>query len=100
MSCLNTERVLAHNSMSAQFSELFARLESYPRLVSNDLFRKFYDRITELENKISLQREFFNDAVTLHNDIRAKFPSILFAKLFGFPYQAVLTKSYIRDNID
>ena len=40
--------------------------------------------LTDTENKISYQRQFYNDVVLSYNNAREVFPSVIVANMFGF----------------
>ena len=59
-------------------------VENYPQLRSSESFQKFQDELAGTENRIATARKDYNDAVQDYNTTRAKFPTVISAKLFGF----------------
>ncbi len=47
-------------------------------------------RITALENGIADRREWYNEAVNVHNVRIDQFPDLIVARMFGFDEQALL----------
>lgn len=58
-------------------------VEAYPDLKSNANFRALQDELTETENRISVSRRDFNEAVNQYNTYIRKFPQALTAKVIG-----------------
>ncbi|MDQ2855195.1 MAG: LemA family protein, partial [Acidobacteriota bacterium] len=63
---------------------LLSLTENYPQLRSSESFQKFQDELAGTENRIATARKDYNDAVQDYNTTRAKFPTVISAKLFGF----------------
>ena len=58
--------------------------ENYPQLKSNENFRALQDEVAGTENRIATARKDYNDSVQDYNTTRARFPTVISAKLFGF----------------
>lgn len=58
-------------------------VEAYPTLRANENFRALQDELTETENRISVARRDFNDAVTAYNTYIRRFPTSITAKVIG-----------------
>lgn len=78
------EKVKASNELSKSLTHLFALAESYPELKANTNFEELQKELTEVEEKISYARSFYNDAVRLYNNKVQTIPSNIIASLFGF----------------
>lgn len=63
---------------------LFAVAEAYPDLKASESFQHLRQRITSLEESIADRREFYNEAVAIHNTRIEQFPDVLIAKSFSF----------------
>ena len=63
---------------------LFAVAEVYPDLKANTNFLELQRELSDIENKLAAARRFFNNAVAEFNAVRAQFPTVLFAGMFGF----------------
>ena len=74
----------ANNSLGAAFGRLLVLQEAYPVLKSNENFLKLMDEIAGTENRIAVSRNDYNGAVQDYNTTRARFPTVIGAKLFGF----------------
>jgi LemA protein len=53
-------------------------------LHSNENFLKLQDEVAGTENRIAVARNDYNTAVQDYNTTRARFPTVISAKLFGF----------------
>jgi LemA protein len=58
--------------------------EQYPQLKSNESFLRLQDELAGTENRLSVARKDYNDAVRDYNTTRQKFPTVLIAGLLGF----------------
>jgi LemA protein len=58
-------------------------VEAYPTLQANQNFRALQDELTETENRISVSRRDYNEAVTSYNTYIRRFPQNLTAKVIG-----------------
>lgn len=74
----------ANNSLGAAFGRLLVLQEAYPQLKSNENFLKLQDEIAGTENRVATARNDYNGAVQDYNTNRARFPTVISAKLFGF----------------
>ncbi|WP_035056335.1 LemA family protein [Andreprevotia chitinilytica] len=74
----------AEGRLRAGLSALFATVEAYPELRSNEHFRHLVSRITELEDGIADRREVYNAAVNINNVRIEHFPDVIVARNFGF----------------
>jgi LemA protein len=74
----------AANSFGGTIGRLLVLQEQYPVLKSNENFLKAQDEVSGTENRIATARKDYNDAVQDYNTTRAKFPTVISAKLFGF----------------
>ena len=63
---------------------LIALSESYPDLKANQNFLELQAQLEGTENRITVARNDYNDAVKRYNVKCITFPSNLIAKLFGF----------------
>lgn len=75
----------AANSFGATVGRLLVLQEAYPDLKSNQNFLKLQDEVAGTENRIATSRKDYNDATQDYNTTRAQFPTVISAKLFGFP---------------
>lgn len=74
----------AEGALTGALSRLIALSEAYPDLKANENFQQLQEQLTDIENKISAARRFFNNAVAEYNATREGFPGFLIAQRFGF----------------
>jgi LemA protein len=74
----------ANNSLGNALGRLLVLQENYPVLKSNENFLKLQDEVAGTENRIATSRNDYNGAVQDYNTTRARFPTVISAKLFGF----------------
>ena len=74
----------AANSFGGTIGRLLVLQENYPQLKSNENFLKLQDEVVGTENRIATARKDYNDGVQDYNTTRARFPTVISAKLFGF----------------
>lgn len=78
------EKIAAENILSSAMSGLKITLEAYPDLKANQNFLQLQEEISDLENKLSSVRRYFNSATKELNNAIQTFPSNIFAGMFGF----------------
>src|SRR4026208_1253993 len=74
----------AANSFGGTIGRLLVLQEAYPTLRSNENFLKLQDEIAGTENRMATSRKDYNDATQDYNTTRARFPTVISAKMFGF----------------
>ena len=74
----------AQAGLSSALSKLLVTVERYPNLKANQNFLELQSQLEGTENRIKVARDKFNDAVKSYNVTVKKFPSNLYAGLFGF----------------
>lgn len=74
----------AANSFGGTIGRLLVLQEAYPDLKSNQNFLKLQDEVAGTENRIATSRQDYNASTQDYNTTRAKFPTVISAKLFGF----------------
>lgn len=78
------ERLKDENMLSGALKSIFALSESYPDLKSNQNFMQLQGDLTDTEDKIQASRRFYNGTVRDYNTKLEKFPTNIFAGIFGF----------------
>ncbi len=58
--------------------------EAYPELKANENFKSLQSQLETTENRVVQARRTYNEAVTDYNGTIRRFPSNLFAGMFGF----------------
>ena len=74
----------AQGQLSSALGKLLAVSEAYPQLRANESFMGLQAQLEGTENRITVARKDFNDAVQEYNTKVRKFPANLTAKMFGF----------------
>ena len=74
----------AESGLSGALGRLFALAEAYPDLKANENMMQLSEELTTTENKVSVARQAFNDAVMLYNNARESFPGNIVAGWFSF----------------
>lgn len=74
----------AQDQLGSALSRLLVVVERYPELRATTNFRDLQAQLEGTENRISVERKNFNDAVQEYNTSVKKVPGVLFARLFGF----------------
>lgn len=78
----------AQSGLSSSLSRLLVTVEQYPDLKANQNFLELQSQIEGTENRINVERDRFNDSVNIYDKKIKSFPSVIFAKLFGFDEMA------------
>jgi LemA protein len=85
---LTPEKMQQFQQAQGQLSQALGRLlmvtENYPNLRANDAFRNLQAQLEGTENRIKVARNDFNAAVQDYNSTIRRFPSNIFAGMFGF----------------
>ena len=74
----------AQDHLSSALSRLLVVVERYPELKANSNFRDLQAQLEGTENRIAVARRDFNLAVQSYNTAVRRFPTMLFAGMFGF----------------
>jgi len=77
------ELAQADQAMQQPLARLLALVENYPELKSNQNFLDLQSQLEGTENRISVARQDYNDAVRSYNTYIRTFPYNLTAKIFG-----------------
>src|ERR1035437_8856887 len=81
----------AQGALSSALSRLLVVVERYPDLKATTNFRDLQAQLEGTENRISVERGRFNEAVQSFNTAVKSFPAVFYAGMFGFkekPYFA------------
>ena len=81
----------AQDQLSGALSRLLVTVEKYPDLKANENFRDLQVQLEGTENRISVSRKEFNNAVQTYNVAVRRFPANLLASLFGFERKAAFS---------
>ena len=78
----------AQDQLSGALSRLLVTVEKYPDLKANENFKELQAQLEGTENRISVERKNFNDAVKEYNTGLRRFPTNIVANMFGFDKKA------------
>ncbi|WP_440999161.1 LemA family protein [Fodinibius sp. SL11] len=78
----------AQQQLSGALSRLLVTVEKYPELKANQNFRDLQTQLEGTENRITTERQRFNESVQNYNTTIKRFPNNIFAGLFGFGQKA------------
>ncbi|HBT86192.1 MAG: LemA family protein [Fermentimonas sp.] len=89
---LTTESLQEYQQAQNQLSQALGRLlliqENYPELKANQNFLALQDELAGTENRISVERNRFNQIAQDYNSYIRKFPQVIYAKWFKFETKA------------
>jgi LemA protein len=74
----------AQDQLSSALSRLLVVVERYPELRSTAAFQDLMNQLEGTENRVNVERNRFNEAVQAYNTRIKRFPTALFAGMFGF----------------
>jgi len=73
----------AQNSLGSALQRLMVVQERYPELKANENFIRLQDELAGTENRITVARKRYNDAVTVFNKKLVIFPNNIYAGIAG-----------------
>jgi LemA protein len=83
----------AQGALSSALSRLLVVMERYPDLKATANFRDLQAQLEGTENRISVERGRFNEAVQAYNTAIKSFPAVFFAGILGFKEKPYFTAS-------
>lgn len=72
------------DALSQSIGRLLVSVEAYPDLKANSNFQELQAQLEGTENRISVERRSYNEAVQDYNTTVRSFPNNLMAGIFGF----------------
>jgi LemA protein len=93
----------AQSQLSGALSRLLVVAERYPDLKATSNFRDLQAQLEGTENRITVERQKFNEAVQRFNTDVKSFPNVLIAGMFGFqskPYFAAKGGTDVPPKVD
>jgi len=78
------EKSVQENVLSGALRQLFALVENYPNLKSNENVTKLQEELVSTENRIGFSRQFYNDIATKFNIAQQVFPTNIIVGILGF----------------
>jgi LemA protein len=77
-------KIAANGRLDSAFGRLLALTENYPQLRSSDQFMRLQDELAGTENRISVSRRYYNQAIQDYNTYIRQFPNSIWAGILGF----------------
>lgn len=74
----------AQNELSGALKSLLAVTEAYPDLKANQNFQDLQTQLEGTENRVSVARSRYTEAVADYNTSIKSFPTLIYASWFGF----------------
>lgn len=74
----------AQTALTQSLGQVFALMENYPDLKSNQNVLNLQEELTGTESRIAFARQYYNDLVTQFNTKQQIFPANLIASFFHF----------------
>jgi LemA protein len=77
-------KIAANGQLDGAMFKFLKLTENYPQLRSSDQFMRLQDELSGTENRISVARKHYNDAIQAYNTFILQFPNNIWAGLAGF----------------
>ena len=74
----------AQGELGSALGKLLMIQENYPELKANENFRDLQSQLEGTENRITVERQKFNETARAYNTMIRQFPKNIFAGMFGF----------------
>ncbi len=74
----------AQNELTGALKSLLAVTEAYPDLKANENFKDLQVQLEGTENRVTVARSRYTEAVQSYNTSIKKFPTVIYAGWFGF----------------
>jgi len=78
------DKIAANGKLDSALGRLLLLTENYPILRSSDQFMRLQDELSGTENRISVARKRYNDAIQDYNTFILQFPNNIWAGIAGF----------------
>ena len=83
-----SEQAEAENMLTAAIGRLFAVAEQYPELRATENFQQLQAELSDIEGKIAIARQIYNDAVLSYDNALETVPTNIVAGMFNFEPRA------------
>src|ERR1035438_6412269 len=77
-------KIAANGKLDSALGCLLLLTENYPQLRSSDQFMRLQDELAGTENRISVARKRYNDAIQEYNTFILQFPNNIWAGMAGY----------------
>lgn len=94
------EKVAADKALTGALAGLRVSLEAYPELKANQNFLQLQTELSDIENKLSAARRFFNSTTRELNNACEVFPSNIVAGMFNFRRAPMYEASEGRETLN
>ena len=94
------EKIVAENALSSALAGLKVTVERYPDLKANTNFLHLQEEVSDIENKLSAVRRFFNSATKELNTAIEMFPANIIAGMFGFKKEMMFDLGSERKSLE
>ena len=85
---LSPEQIQKFQASQGELSQALGRLmvvaEQYPQLKATQNFLELQSQLEGTENRITVERQKFNDVVKDYNSYIRRFPQVIYSGMFGF----------------
>lgn len=78
------DRIAANQQLDSALVKVLALTENYPQLRSSESFLRLQDELAGTENRISVERRRYDNAIQDYNAYIGQFPNNLFSRWAGF----------------
>ncbi|MEK7610112.1 MAG: LemA family protein [Patescibacteria group bacterium] len=78
------DKAVAAGQVETALGRLLAVIENYPTLKSIDTVQNLMTQLEGTENRVSVERQRFNDSVKIYEVAIKRFPRSIVASMFGF----------------
>jgi len=79
------------DALSKSIGRLLVSVEAYPDLKANSNFQELQAQLEGTENRITVERRSYNEAVQQYNTTVRSFPNNIMAGIFGFKAKGTFT---------
>jgi LemA protein len=79
-----SDKIAANGQLDSALAKVLVLTENYPQLRSSDQFMRLQDELSGTENRISVARKRYNDAIQDYNTFILQFPNSIWAGIAGF----------------
>ena len=94
------DKIKAENTLTSALAGMKITLEAYPELKANQNFYQLQEEISDVENKLSSVRRFFNSATKEYNNVVETFPSNIIAGIFNFKKETMFDLGENRASLE
>jgi len=94
------DKIKAEGALTSALAGMKITLEAYPDLKANQNFYQLQEEISDIENKLSSVRRYFNSATKEYNNSVETFPSNIIAGMFNFKKEIMFDLGQNRASLE